>query len=297
MRSSEEASAEVRRITIQEAKKLNLTQENILPLRCEFCGRTLQATGLYVNTGFFKRWMHGPDDFEKCNCDGAAKHRIELKKKAEEEEKRRNEKMYQARIERLMHESKLGKRFMNRTFDSFTINSNNKDAYAVAKKYADDFEKYRENGDGLIFVGSYGTGKTHLAAAICHDIIKKGFQPIFGTLITLLGNIKATYDSNACEENEDKIINKYTSCDLLVIDDLGKEKPTEWVLEKLYYIVNARYESCLPIIITTNYDTEKLISRLTYKDNIETAQSIVSRIYEMCIGIDMIWEDYRRIGG
>lgn len=241
--------------------------------------------------------MHGPDDFEECNCEGTIRHQAELKKKAEERARIEKEKMYQAKIKCLMEKSKLGKRFMNRTFENFKINQRNREAYNTAKKYADEFKQYRNSGDGLIFAGSYGTGKTHLAAAICHQLVRQEYQPIIGTLIKLLGNIKTTYNNPESEETEDQIIEEYTSCDLLIIDDLGKEKPTDWVLEKLYYIINTRYEKCLPIVVTTNYDMDKLIKRLTYKDNIETAEAIVSRIYEICVGIDMIWEDYRRIGG
>jgi len=146
-----------------------------------------------------------------------------------------------------------------------------------------------------LLTGTYGTGKTHLAAAICHELIKQGYQPIFGTMITLLGKIKATYSDDESAETEERIINTYLNCDLLIIDDLGKEKVSEWTLEKLYYVINSRYEDCLPIVITTNYDPEKLVRRLTVKDNFETAEAIVSRICETCIGVKMNWADQRKI--
>lgn len=287
----------VTHITVDEAIKLNLTDKNIPPRKCEFCGRTLRAIGLYINVKFFRRWIHGHDDFEECNCEGTLKHQAALKRKAEERARIEKEKTYQAKVKWLMEKSKLGKRFMNRTFKNFKVNSKNRDAYNTAKRYADEFKQYRDRGDGLIFVGSYGTGKTHLAAAICHQLIKQEYQPIFGTMITLLGNIKTTYNSDDKEETEEQVIQTYTNCDLLIVDDLGKERPTDWALEKLYYIINTRYEKCLPIVITTNYDIDKLIKRLTVKDNIETAQAIVSRIYEICVGVDMIWEDYRKTEG
>ncbi len=194
----------------------------------------------------------------------------------------------------MIRESKLGKRFESRTFKNFQVNDKNRGAYETTKQYAREFSKYKRNGTGLLLTGSYGTGKTHLAAAICHELIRGNHQPIFGTMISLLGNIKATYGDEYAEETEQQILNKYINCDLLIIDDLGKERPTEWALEQLYYVINSRYEDCKPIVITTNY-ADKLVSRLTCKDNIETAEAIVSRIHEMCVGVLMNWEDYRKI--
>ena len=87
------------------------------------------------------------------------------------------------------------------------------------------------------------------------------------------------------------------NCDLLIIDDLGKEKVSEWTLEKLYYVINSRYEDCLPIVITTNYDPEKLVRRLTVKDNFETAEAIVSRICEPASGSNELGRPKKTIGG
>ncbi|WP_422446169.1 ATP-binding protein [Thermoanaerobacterium sp. DL9XJH110] len=283
-----------RRVTIDEARKYVNTGD-ILPITCEFCGKKLRASGLLIHMLGTYKWIRTNDSYEDCDCEGARKQREkeleEALKKAQEEKER----AYREKIERMIKESKLGERFMSRTFENFIIDDKNKEAYEIAKKYADEFQKYKKQGLGLIFIGKYGTGKTHLAAAICHEIIKQNYQPIFGTMINLLEKIKVTYDDEYSKENEERVINRYINCDLLIIDDLGKERPTDWALEKLYYIINTRYEKCLPVIITTNYNTEKLINRLTVKDNIESAEAIVSRIYEMCKGIYMDWEDYRKL--
>lgn len=284
-----------RRVTIEEAKKFVTISEDILPKKCEFCGKKLLATGLLINILGRYKWLHKNGEYELCYCEGAKKYREEMRKAEEERLRIEKERAYQEKIERMIRESKLGERFRSRTFDNFIVNDKNRIAYEMAKKYSDEFEKYKKQGLGLIFTGSYGTGKTHLAASICHELIKQGFQPIFGTMITLLEKIKATYDDEYAKENEEQVINKYTRCDLLIIDDLGKERPTEWAVEKLYYVINTRYEKCMPVVITTNYTTDKLINRLTVKDNIETAEAIVSRIYEMCRGVHMEWEDYRKL--
>lgn len=291
--SSQELLTE--RMTIEEAKKYTTITEEILPRKCEFCGRKLLPTGLLVNVLGKYRWIHRYGEYELCQCEGAKKKREEERRAEEERLKAEKERAYREKIEAMIRESRLGERFKTRTFENFVVNDKNREAYEVARKYATEFEKYKKQGLGLLFIGSYGTGKTHLAAAICHELIKQGYQPIFGTMITLLEKIKATYDDEYSRETEERIIRKYTDCDLLIIDDLGKERPTDWTLEKLYYVINTRYEKCLPIIITTNYNLEKLITRLTVKDNVETPEAIVSRIYEMCKGVYMDWEDYRKL--
>lgn len=287
-------SQDFRYITLSEAKKLGITTEDIIPQKCEFCGRKLEATGLLINILGRRKWLHRTSDYESCDCSGAEEYRKKLWKEAEERRERERERAYKEKIDRMIQKSKLGKRFKSRTFGSFQINEKNREAFETAKQYADEFAKYKETGTGLLLTGTYGTGKTHLAAAICHELIRNNYQPIFGTMISLLGNIKSTYNDERAEETENQILNKYINCDLLIIDDLGKERPTEWALEKLYYVINSRYEDCKPIVITTNY-ADKLVNRLTCKDNIETAKAIVSRIYEMCVGVLMTWEDYRRL--
>ena len=79
-----------------------------------------------------------------------------------------------------------------------------------------------------------------------------------------------------------------------LIDDLGKERPSGWTLEKLFTIINNRYENNLPIIITTNYNKEKLRKRLLCNNNEEIVDSIISRLYEMCRGIIIFGKDKRK---
>ena len=79
----------------------------------------------------------------------------------------------------------------------------------------------------------------------------------------------------------------------LVIDNPGKEKPTEWVLEKLFLIVNNRYNNYLPIVITTNYNRNQLRERVCINKNYSIVDSIISRLYEMCGGIEIKDDDHR----
>ena len=110
-------------------------------------------------------------------------------------------------------------------------------------------------------------------------------------LIQLLDYIKDTYKDSDISDKE--YLNLYSSVDLLIIDDLGKEKPTEWVLEKLFLIVNNRYNNYLPIIITTNYNRNQLRERLCVNKNYSMVDSIILKLYEMCGGIEIKDDDHR----
>ena len=141
-------------------------------------------------------------------------------------------------------------------------------------------------------VGNNGVGKTHLACSIANKLIENGTPVIYGTLINLLAELRNSYDiDNNISEME--IIKLYENVDLLIIDDLGKEKPSEWALEKLFTIINSRYENDLPVIITTNYNQNSIIERLSINGEIDTAKSIISRLYEMCYLVKIDDIDHR----
>ena len=166
----------------------------------------------------------------------------------------------------------------------------NERAYCKAKEYAESIK----NGEkkSLIITGNIGTGKTHLASSIANFLIESEISVVFGTLINLLNEVKDTYTME--NKTESFIIEKYSKVPLLIIDDLGKERPSEWTLEKLFTIINNRYENNLPVVITTNYNRERLRERLANNVNYEIADSIISRLYEMCKGISLNGKDKRK---
>ena len=261
--------------------------------RCEFCERALLPVGRRdLTRAEIAEWT----GWQECICREALKKKADLeaqreRKQAEEEEAARKA-MFQERVRKLFDMSQLGKRYMTRTFAAWKLTPENKKAFQSARQYAEKFDIYKEKGIGLMMSGTKGTGKTHLAAAITIELINQGTPVIMNTMIGLLSKIKGAYDGEI-KETENSLIDLYSAVDLLVIDDLGKERPSEWVLEKLYTIINTRYDNLLPIVVTTNYDIDRLRDRLTVKNNAETAGAIVSRLNEMCVGIEMNWEDWR----
>jgi DNA replication protein DnaC len=264
------------------------------PVRCNFCGKELYPRGV-VNpiTNRVITWL----SHERCNCKKAKEYwvkydrkeqQIKERQKREEENRKKKEK-----IEKLLGSSRIKKRFQNRTFKTFKIDDANKEAYNNSKLYAENFQKFKETGEGIYYSGTFGTGKTHLAVAIALDLIKKGVPVICMTAIDLLAEIRKTYDSDR-SVSEYQILKAYKEVDLLVIDDLGKEYCSDWAISMLYDIINDRYERCLPVIVTTNYNDEDLIDRLARKSNYETAGAIVSRLHEMTMGINMNGKDRRK---
>lgn len=183
--------------------------------------------------------------------------------------------------QRLKEESSLGKRFSERTFENFDT-SNAKDAYKSAVKYAEREDLFKSNHNCKILTGNVGTGKTHLAAAISNRLIERGIPVLFGTFTEHLDRIKEEFNNTTLETYKAKM----KSVPMLVIDDLGKERKTEWTQSILYDVVNHRYERLMPMVITTNLDDSELLS---YVGN-----AVASRLYEMGDVIRTVGIDYRQ---
>ena len=183
--------------------------------------------------------------------------------------------------EKILNESGIGKRFLNVGFENFE-RERMPDAYDIAFKFADEFD--RNKGNGLIFTGGVGTGKTHLAASIASHIINKYSVTVeFVSYVDILADIRAAFSNNTgCEA---KIEARLCEAPLLIIDDLGKEKQSKFTDELLYRVVNKRYNHNLPLIITTNLSLPELEARLDY--------AVFSRIVELCKAVDMRGRDYR----
>lgn len=268
------------------------------PTVCEFCGKKREYIAIMSrdNPAYdweATTWSKIP---KLCDCEEAvAKHEAEEaeKKRLEEEEKqRRNEEERRRRVETQLAKSGMKSRFLSRTFANFQTNTaGRKMAARTAKEYADNFTAHKQNGDGLYIEGPYGTGKTHLAAAIAIQLMESGYNVIFKTTDDLLREIKATFDESGSEQ---KVTDRFRGCDLLVIDDIGKEQATDWSTAQLYAIINDRYESQKPVIITTNFNENDLIAVESPKGvGNHRIQAILSRLHETCTPMTMNWQDWR----
>jgi DNA replication protein DnaC len=128
-------------------------------------------------------------------------------------------------------------------------------AYEVARSYARDPEGW------LFFRGGYGCGKTHLAAAIANVCLEQGINVLFVTVPDLLDHLRAAF-APLSDQTYDERFEQVRTAPVLILDDLGTEHGTPWALEKLFQLLNYRYMSHLPTVITTNHEFEELEPRL-----------------------------------
>lgn len=262
-------------------------------VECEYCKNKLYRKTIEWELYGTKRTIEL--DYERCNCNDAQAYwnEYDLNKIRTLEEEKKLELMqeFSKRVERIIKNSKMSKRNLSYKFNNFEPNNSNRKIFNNLKNYSEKLVNGIEK-KGLILVGNNGIGKTHLACSIANKLIENGTPVIYGTLINLLAELRNSYDTDN-NISEMEIIKLYENVDLLIIDDLGKEKPSEWGLEKLFTIVNSRYENNLPVIITTNYNQNSLVERLSLNGEIETAKSIISRLYEMCYLVKIDDIDHR----
>lgn len=185
--------------------------------------------------------------------------------------------------QKLKKQSNLGARFDSRTFATFD-KSRDKNAYEQASMFAESDNLFADKGNGRIFIGGTGTGKTHLAASITNVLVGREIPVLFATFSEHLNKIKSQFDT----PEDGKHLSEMKNVMMLIIDDLGAEINSDYSNQVLYDVINYRYEHRLPIVITTNLTTRGLQER--YEDR------TYSRLFEMCEVITMNGSDYRTRG-
>ena len=191
----------------------------------------------------------------------------------------------QAALERKFSSAKIPKLYRGKTFEDYTETVGNKKALKCAKWILEN------NEYGMFLTGRCGCGKTMLSAIVANESIKRGRSVLFATVPRLLSDIKATFDE-AKGESTLSVLKSIESVDVLVLDDLGTEKASEWVAETLFSIINERYHEQRQTIITSNYTAERLESNLN-GDYSETGTRILSRLRSMCKHVEITDNDWR----
>ncbi len=186
----------------------------------------------------------------------------------------------QARLDRLFTSAHIPARYRGKTLENFEAKYQ-ANAHKIAVDYAKGWPK--KDGESLFFVGPVGTGKSHLARAILVEMIQR--HKISGLAVTV-PNLMDDLRPGADEDKREEKLHTLKTIPLLVLDDLGAQKNTEWVTERIFVIINARYDELLPTIITSNIYLEDL-RRIPGWDR------IVDRIAEMARRVRMAGENYR----
>lgn len=191
-----------------------------------------------------------------CEC-----RRRELE--AEKELKRKRKEMEV--IQRLRRESLMSPRFEEATFQNFREDRANSYNLKLCLRYAEHFDKMVEKNQGLIFYGDVGTGKTFAAACIANHLLSRGIPVVMTSFIKLLSSMQTFGHDN------ERLISNLNQAKLLIIDDLGAERDTDFAQEHVYNIIDSRYRAKLPLIITTN---------MTINEIREPSNTRYARIYD-----------------
>jgi DNA replication protein DnaC len=211
------------------------------------------------------------------------------------------------REERRLSAARIPERYRYYSLDAFETAFRGADAslgraHLVARKFVEAYP-IDTGGKGLLFTGSIGVGKTHLAVGVLRRLVQeRGVKGLFCDYRELLKNIQNSYNPQV-STTELELLKPVFAAEVLVLDDLGAQKPNEWVWDTVALILNTRYNDKQTTIITTNYpdlsaagggmsDVERAAREQTLGDRI--GDRMRSRLAEMCVAVEMKGEDFRQ---
>jgi DNA replication protein DnaC len=218
----------------------------------------------------------------------------------------------EGRIARLIQSAYIPARYQHCTLADFTTDFEGAHrALAAARLAAGRFvEEYPLVKTGLLFIGPIGTGKTHLAVGIMQELIRsKGVPCLFSDYRELLKEIQNSYNASV-QTTELEVLRPVFDCEVLVLDELGAVKPSEWVWDTVSHILNSRYNDKKTTIVTTNFpnlppgdsagregrsatEAARLATRgETLGDRI--TERMRSRLHEMCRVVQLDGIDFRQ---
>lgn len=210
-----------------------------------------------------------------CKC-RAEEERLKKEQMQKEEEMRS--------IQRAKVSSMMDDTFRTACFANYQIRNGNERHLKAAKKYCIEFSKMYERNQGLLFWGTVGTGKSYTAACIANYLLEANTSVVMTSFVRILQEMQG-FD----REREETFTNKLNSVKLLIIDDLGAERSTDYALEKVYGIIDNRYRAKKPLILTTNLT----LRQMQEATDIRYAR-IYDRIFEMCYPMEFSGVSWRK---
>jgi DNA replication protein DnaC len=204
------------------------------------------------------------------------------------------------RLDRLFARAGVPPRYDSCSFENFNgLTERLRACKAVLIKFVEDFPVA---GCGLLILGPCGVGKTHLAVAVLRELVyRREVEGLFYDFRELLRKIQNSYNVLS-QGSETEILKPVLESPVVVLDDLGAERPTEWVRDTFAYILNSRYNRKLTTVITTNFEDRvpqaRTIGdglRLTSEETLEERIGVRlrSRLHEMCKVIQLEGDDFR----
>ena len=197
-----------------------------------------------------------------------------------------------ARPETLLAAARIPRRFQHCGFHNFEpVCISVGRALMNTKRFV---EEYPVVDVGLLYLGRCGVGKTHLAVAALKELIDKGIAGFFYDFRDLLKEIQDSYNPNT-HTSELKILAPVFDAEVLVLDELGASKPTEWVQETITHIINKRYNDKKVTIFTSNYLDIPIGSAYDESLSDRVGVRLRSRLHEMCRLVPLEGDDYREV--
>lgn len=209
-----------------------------------------------------------------CRCEREVEERRKREKQNEED---------MERIRKLKKASLMDEKLSGATFRNFKPTKYNARNLKLCQRYAEKFDLMLEKNQGLLFWGDVGTGKSFVAACIANYLLERKIPVIMTSFVKLLEVIQAS------REEEPAILNRLGYAKLVIFDDLGAERGTDYALEKVYNIIDSRYRKSLPMILTTNLTIEEM------KRDMDIRYSrIYDRIFEICYPMQFTGPSWRK---
>jgi len=208
-----------------------------------------------------------------------------------------------------IHRAGIPAGFAHASFNSFQSREHNSRAIGLAWRFCEEFVPGKAHrSPGLLLTGTVGAGKTHLAIAAMRElIVTKGIEARFVTVPQLLDRLRSSYDESAAESQR-TILRPIFEADLVVIDELGAVRSSDWAFETIELLIGGLYNGCSPVIVTTNFPNfgaGKLAVEMSRNTN-EYARSarpetlgdrigarMFSRLQEMTVCVEMTGPDER----
>lgn len=208
-----------------------------------------------------------------CRCGTEARDREEAERRISAE---------RARVAELAGCSLMDDRARSASFEAAIVNDANRTAFKIARRYVERWDDMLHSNTGILFYGDTGTGKTFLADCIANALLDRGVPVLVTSIIQLTSG---GFDA----ENELKsTLNRMRSARLVVLDDLGAERTSDYKAEQVFSVIDSRYNSGKPLVVTTNLSPREMRNTTDLKQ-----RRIFERVLENCVPVQVAGQNHR----